>query len=191
MIITSTIEAHEGRDVAVVDLLNTFLDADNNEQTLVLLKEKLAELMVQIDPQMYRKHIITSSKGEPMLYVRLSKALYGLLHSSLLFYRKLRAELEDFGFTVNPYDPCVANKIINDSQMTVTWHVDNIKISHKDSRELTKCIKRFGDIYGVRMTIHRGKVHDYLGMDLYFSIPKVLNIGMIKYIKKIQEDFLE
>ena len=70
----------------------------------MLLKGKLKELMVQIDPQMYRKHIITSSKGEPMLYVRLSKALYGLLQSALLFYRKLRA-LEDFGFTVNPYDP--------------------------------------------------------------------------------------
>ena len=97
----------------------------------MLLKGKLAELMVQIDPNIYRKYIITSSKGEPMLYVRLSKALYlyGLLQSALLFYRKLRSELEDHGFTVNPYDPCVANKIINGKQMTVTWHVDNRKIS--------------------------------------------------------------
>ena len=41
------------------------------------------------------------------------------------------------------------------------------------------------------MTVHRGKVHGYLGMDLYFSSPKVLKIGMIKYIKKIHEDFPE
>ena len=41
------------------------------------------------------------------------------------------------------------------------------------------------------MTVHRGKVHDYLGMDLYFSSPKVLKIGMIKYINKIHEDFPE
>ena len=66
--------------------------------------------MVQIDPQMYRKHIITGSEGEPMLYVRLSKVLYGLLQSVLLLYSKLGADLEDFGFTVNPYDPCVAKK---------------------------------------------------------------------------------
>ena len=59
--------------------------------------------------------------------------------------------------------------------MTVTWHVDDLKIPHKDSREVTKFIKRFGDIYGDRMTVHRGKVHDYLGMDLDFSSPKVLN----------------
>ena len=120
MIITSTIETHEGRDVAVIDLPDAFLNADNNEQTLMLFKGKLAELIVQNDPQMYRKQIIKNSKGEPMLYVLLSKALYGLLQSALLFYSKLRAELEDFGFTVNQYDPCVANKIINDSQMTVT-----------------------------------------------------------------------
>ena len=140
---------------------------------------------------MYRKQIITSSKGEPMLYVHLSKALYGLLQSALLFYRKLRAELEDFGFTINPYDPCVAKRIINDSQKTVTWHVDDLKISHKDSREVTKCIKHFGDIYFDRMTVHRGKVHDYLVMYLDFISPKVLKIGMIKYTKKINEEFPE
>ena len=55
----------------------------------------------------------------------------GLLQSALLFYHKLRKELEDYGFEVNPYDPCVANKIINGSQMTVTWHVDDLKVSHK------------------------------------------------------------
>ena len=99
----------------------------------MLLKGKLAELMVQIDPQMYRKYITTSSKGDPMLYVRLYKALYGLLQSALFFYRKLRTEVEDFGFAVNPYNPCVANKMVNGLQMTVTWHVDDLKISHKDS----------------------------------------------------------
>ena len=41
------------------------------------------------------------------------------------------------------------------------------------------------------MTIHRGKVHYYLGMDLDFSSAKTLKIEMIKYIKKILEDFSE
>ena len=73
--------------------------------------------------------------------------------------------------------------------MTVTWHIDDLKISHKDSREVTKFIKHFGDIYGDRMTVHRSRVHYYLGMDLDFNITKVLKIVMIKYIKKIHEDF--
>ncbi len=36
------------------------------------------------------------------------KALYGLMQASLLLYKKLRRELEDYGFVVNPYNPCVA-----------------------------------------------------------------------------------
>ena len=76
-------------------------------------------------------------------------------------------------------------------KITVTWHVDNLKISHMDSNEVTKCIEHFKKIYGDRMTIHRGKVHDYLGMDLDFSSAKVLKIGMIIYVKKIIEEFPE
>ena len=34
-------------------------------------------------------------------------------------------------FVVNPYDPCVANKLIHDSQMMVVWPVDDLKVSHK------------------------------------------------------------
>ena len=51
-------------------------------------------------------------KGTPILYVRLKTSLYGLLRSSLLFYRKLRGELEAYGFNINPYDPCVGNKMV-------------------------------------------------------------------------------
>ena len=69
--------------------------------------------------------------------------------------------------------------------MTVTWHVDDLKISHKDSREVNKCIEFFRKIYGDRIKIHRGKVHDYLVMGLVFSSNKFLKIGMIKYTKKI------
>ena len=78
----------------------------------------------------------------------------------LLFYRKLLTKLEDFGFAVNPYDPLVANKMLNGSQMTVAWHVDDLKIYHKDSLDVTNFLHNFGQIYGGRMTVHRGKVHD-------------------------------
>ena len=50
------------------------------------------------------------------------------------------------GFEVNPYDPCVVNKMINGSQMTVTWHVDELKISHKESTEVKKFIRALGGI---------------------------------------------
>ena len=51
-------------------------------------------MMVRIDPSLYRKYVTYSAKGTPMLYVRLSKALYGMLKAALLFYKRLRF---DFG----------------------------------------------------------------------------------------------
>ena len=62
----------------------------------------------------------------------------------LPFVFHLSSDLQhmDHGFTVNPYDPCVANKMINGKQMTETWHVDDLKISHMDSNEVKKYIKR-------------------------------------------------
>ena len=48
------------------------------------------------------------------------------------FYNKLRSVMEGNGFIVNPYDPCVANKDVNGKQMTVLWHVDDLKVSHVD-----------------------------------------------------------
>ena len=35
------------------------------------------------------------------------------------------------GFKLNPYDPCVANKIVHGKQLTIAWHVDDLKVSHK------------------------------------------------------------
>lgn len=89
------------------DIPGAFLHAKTDEEVIMHLKGRLAELMVMVEPSLYRKYVTTSSKGEPMLYVRMHKALYGMLRSALLFYRKLVADLEDNGFVINPYDPCV------------------------------------------------------------------------------------
>ena len=53
--------------------------------------------------------------------------------------------------------------------MTVTWHVDDLKISHKESTEVTKFIYDLGEIYGNKLTVTQGKVHSYLGMHFDFT----------------------
>ncbi len=45
--------------------------------------------MVQVDPHLYCKYIIHNKKNQPLLYIKLTKAIYGLLKSALLFYQKL------------------------------------------------------------------------------------------------------
>ena len=55
----------------------------------MLLMGKLAEMMVRIDPALCRKYVTYSANGVPMLYMRLSKGLYGMLRAILLFYKRL------------------------------------------------------------------------------------------------------
>ena len=76
------------------------------------------------------------------------------------------------GFEINPYDRYVANKIINGSQCTIVFYVDDNKISHKDPNVVIKVLqdisKHFGDL-----TISRGKKHDFLGMNVEIKDKKV------------------
>jgi hypothetical protein len=174
-----------------IDCPGAFLRACASDPVLMRLRGPLVEALVLIDPALYREHVTTDKKGEPILYVRMNKALYGLLKSALDFYNKLRGDLEENGFVVNPYDPCVANKIVNGKQMTVIWHVDDLKVSHMDPKENTKFANWMKELYGEKLTIHRGKIHDYLGMDMDWSTDGQVSISMIKYLYKILEDFLD
>ena len=42
------------------------------------------------------------------------------------------------GFELNPYYPCVSNKTINGKQLTLVWHVDDIKASHVEAEVVTR-----------------------------------------------------
>ena len=155
------------------------------------LKGKLADLMVIVKPTLYCKYLTHDKKGTAVLYVTMNKYLYGFLASALVFYKKFVADLKEYGFKFNPYDPCVANMDINGSQMTVCWHVDDFKVSHKDPFEVTKLSTYLAGIYGDKITVTRGPLHEYLGMDLYFSEKGNANISMIKYNFGVLEEFPE
>jgi len=62
------------------------------------------------------------------------KALYRMMIESILYYKKFRKEIESIRFEVNPLHICVANRMVNRKQHTVTWHIDDVKSSHVDSK---------------------------------------------------------
>jgi len=167
--ITAVIDLHEGCDVACFDIPGSFLHADVDEDITMVLKGRLAELMVQVAPNLYRKYI-TADRN-----VKMQPALYGLLRSALLFYNKLVADLESDGFMLNPYDSCVANKIVDGKQMTVCWHVDDLKVLHCDPVQVTIFGEWLSEKYGVAVATHQGKVHDYL----LITTTQVLQPGVI------------
>lgn len=76
------------------------------------------------------------------------------------------------GFKINPYIPCVSNKMVNENQMTVCWHVNNLKMIHIDKNAVSIFALKLAKIYRPKTTISRGKVYEYLGLGIdWKSVP--------------------
>ena len=69
------------------------------------------------------------------------------------------------GFQPNPFDLCVVNKIINGSQMTVTWHVGDPKVSHKKPRQIDEVVENLKQIYR-NEKIEGEQIYEYLAICL-------------------------
>jgi hypothetical protein len=111
------------------------------------------------------------------------KALYGCVQSALLWYELFSSTLEKAGFELNPYDTCVANKVIDGKQCTIAWYVDDNKISHVDPAVVTTIIDTIESRFG-KMTVTRGKQHVFLGMHITFHHNGTVSVKMKDYIKE-------
>jgi Reverse transcriptase (RNA-dependent DNA polymerase) len=184
--LTSLVDAAECRDVATVDIPGAFMQADMDEDVHMQLDGKMAELLAQVESKIYCKFVL-NDRGKEALYVKLKKALYRTMRAGLLFWRKLTHKTKKMGIKINPYNECVANKIIDESACTIVWHVDDLKISHREAKIISEIISQLKAIFGKEapLTINRGKGHDNLGMTIDFSIPCKVTIKMDQYINDI------
>ena len=125
-----------------------------------------------------------------MLYVEILHVLYGMLEVALLWYNEFRKDLEEKGFVFNPYDPCVATKMVNGNQFTIHFHVDDLMSSLVEPGVNAKFLKFLNDKYGkhVEVKCTWGTSHDYLGMTLDFENGK-LTVDMVEYVKNMLEEF--
>ena len=74
--ITAAIAASEKRKVRCYDIPSAFVNTNVDKDVLMVLKGELAEMMVQIGPQVYRRYVTEDKRGMPILYVKLQKALW-------------------------------------------------------------------------------------------------------------------
>jgi hypothetical protein len=75
------------------------------------------------------------------LIVECLNAVYGTMVAALLYYKKFVKSLTKQGFKLNPYDGCVANKIVKGKQITICFHVDVCKIFHECTKAVDATIK--------------------------------------------------
>ncbi len=100
--------------------------------------------------------------------------------------------VEQYGFKVNPYDPCVENMTSSSGEpMTVIWHVDNLMGTCTEDFELTKFSCYLAKIYGPKLSMHTGNKQDYLGVDLEFNDDGTLDMSMVNYLKSVIVEFPE
>ena len=80
-----------------------------------------------------------------------------MLQAALLFWKNLASSLQEWGFEINPYGWCVANKTVDGKQMTVVWNMDELKIFHKNGDTGDAMISKLskGYVKEAELKIHR------------------------------------
>ena len=153
-------------------------------------------MLVDIAPDVYKPYVTTDAKGRKQLLLQCLNAIYGTMIASLLYFGKFCSTLEKNGFAANGYDPCVYNKMVEGKQQTVLFHVDDCKLSHVLARVNDALIeilqKEYENIFedgSGEMKVHRGKVHECLGMTLDFSEKGLVKVSMPKYIEECLTSF--
>ena len=151
------------------------------------MRGTLVDVLVEIAPDIYGPYVSTDKKGVKTLILRCHNAIYGTRVASLLYSKKICKTIKHLGFKINPYDPCISNRTIDDNQQTVFWHVDDCKISHVDPKFNDKLIKSLKQEYEsifedrtVKITVNRGKKNKYLGTTLDYSKEEACQITMFE-----------
>ena len=186
----AVIDAWENRKVAVLDVPGAFMQVDMDELVHVQFEGEMVDKLLEIDHDLYASYI-SEENGKKVMYVELLKARYGTLWVAQLFWEKLQTKLvNEGGFTPNRYDSCVVNKMVEGWQLTVAWHVDDLKISHEKEEALDEFIRMMENEFGqdTPLSISRGAVQQYLGMTLDFSEKGRVVVKMDDYVKTMLND---
>lgn len=182
LFLTCIVDAMERRCVVTCDIPGAFMQTDIDESVHVKMEGELATLLVKIEPSY--KQFLYYERGKPVIYAELTKALYGTVQAAYLWWQDLSGFLKTQGFAQNPYDPCVMNKQVDGNQCTVGWHVDDLKISHVKQSVCESMVDALQSRYGKEapLTVTRGKVHEYLGMTIDYSVEGKVKFSMKDYM---------
>ena len=141
-------DALDDRKVITVDIPGAFLQGDWSQDEhlgYILFEDIMVDMICKIDPSYHKNIIWSKDPKKKFLYGRLVKAVYGTLLGVIIFYNKLSKHLTDYGFIQNEYDMCTFNKMVNGEQIMVQFHVDDLKVLHKEQTVLEDFLKDLRD----------------------------------------------
>ena len=109
------------------------MQADMEGETIPMKSEgRMVNILTKLDLKLYRKYIRTK-RNKPIIYVEQKnpcmvryRILFCSVRTLTLIYKSgILRSIHTKG--------CVVNKTVNGKQLTVVWHVDDLKVSHMDS----------------------------------------------------------
>ena len=107
-----------------MEIPNTFVQTaveeldEDGDRIIMKICGAIVEMLLELDPTY--EECVTVEKGQRTLCVHILRAICGMLMSGLLCYKKFRSAIEGIGHAVNAHDPCVATKMANGKQHTVS-----------------------------------------------------------------------
>jgi len=188
LMLSIMVDSLEERDVATADVVGAYLLADMDEYTLLKLSGEAVDILCKVNSRY--EQFVTMEHGQRVLYLKLLKALYGCVRSALLWYQLFVGTLERIGFKLNPYDLCIANKLVEGKQCTIGWHVDDMKISHVNCNVVSDIINLLELEFG-KMSVTRGKEHTFLRMVVTYNDNRTASISMKGYLQEAISEFGE
>ena len=85
----------------------------------------------------------------------------------------------------------VFQKVLVEKQITVVWYIDDLMVSYENNFEITKFACYLAKIYGLKLTKHTRRKHDYLGIDFEFTDDEKVEISMFDSTNSIINNFPE
>ena len=108
----------------------------------------MVDMICEIDLSCHDKIIWSKDRKKKFLYDQLVRVVYRTLLGAIISYNKLSKHLIDHGFVQNNNDMCTFNKMVNGEQITVQFHVDDLKVSHKDQAVLEDFLSNLRNEFG-------------------------------------------
>ena len=139
-------------------------------------------MICNIDPK-YKKNIICQTNQGSMPY--------GTLLGAILFYEKLSKQLVDWGYEPKCYDRCTFNKMDDGNQITIQFHVGDLKILHTKQAVVDSVLSDLNKQFGTTrkpLAATIGLIHDYLDITIDYSGKGMVIFTMYDYLEDILDE---
>ena len=156
---------------------------------LLKLTGEISLLLVESNLEKWRKHL-TKESGKWDIRVTCDRGICVAMSDALLVCKKIDKMLKSWGLILNPCNPCVWNKIVNQKQLAVIFHMDDLMMAHLRSSTVVEGIKLLDEVCGSQdlLTVVRGKIYECAGVTIEFSLKVGAALHQNYFIKKIWND---